>query len=99
VNGERLKEFRYRSVGMLVALGHRTGAAEIMGRPFSGFLAWILWRGLYLSKLPGLEKKVRVLLDWTLDLVFSRDIVLTSDSIQRTTAHQSLNRVDRLGDS
>ena len=60
VEARELKEFRYRSVGLLVALGHRTGAAEIMGRRFSGLLAWLLWRGIYLSKLPGLEKKVRV---------------------------------------
>jgi NADH:quinone reductase (non-electrogenic) len=34
-----------------------------------------LWRGIYLSKLPGLQKKVRVAIDWTLDLLFSKDIV------------------------
>ena len=79
-DGRRVKEFRYRAIGLLVALGHRTGAAEIMGRRFSGLLAWLLWRTLYLSKLPGLEKKVRVSLDWLLDLFFSRDIVLTVDT-------------------
>jgi hypothetical protein len=51
--------------------------AEIRGVKFSGFLAWFMWRTVYLSKLPGLEKKVRVALDWTLDLFFPRDIVLT----------------------
>jgi NADH dehydrogenase len=51
-----------------------------MGRRFSGLLAWFMWRSVYLFKLPGLEKKVRVLLDWTLDLFFSRDIVLTVDT-------------------
>ncbi len=52
---------------------------------FSGILAWLLWRGIYLSKLPGLEKKVRVAIDWTLDLFFSKNIVqlptLTSPTI------------------
>ena len=42
---------------------------------FSGFLAWWLWRTVYLLKLPRLEKKVRVMLDWTLDLVFTKDLV------------------------
>ena len=42
---------------------------------FSGFFAWWLWRTIYLMKLPGLERKIRVALDWTLDLVFPRDIV------------------------
>ena len=40
--------------------------------------AWLMWRGIYLSKLPGVEKRLRVLFDWTLDLVFPRDIVVTS---------------------
>lgn len=46
-----------------------------MGLNFSGFFAWVMWRSIYLSKLPRFEKKVRVAVDWTLDLVFSKDIV------------------------
>ena len=42
---------------------------------FSGFLAWWLWRTIYLAKLPRAEKKLRVVLDWTLDLFFSKDFV------------------------
>ncbi len=70
--------FRFATIGVLVALGHRTAAAEIYGRRFSGLLAWLLWRGIYLAKLPSIEKRARVLLDWILDLVFPRDIVLTT---------------------
>jgi NADH dehydrogenase len=44
---------------------------------FSGLLAWLLWRGIYLSKLPGLSRKVRVLSDWLIELFFPRDIVQT----------------------
>ena len=78
LNGRPLEEFRFRAIGSLVALGHRTAAAEIRGRKFSGLMAWFMWRAVYLSKLPGLERKVRVLLDWGIDLLFPRDIVLTS---------------------
>ncbi|MGQ0569540.1 MAG: NAD(P)/FAD-dependent oxidoreductase [Armatimonadota bacterium] len=77
LQGRPLQPFRFRAIGMLVALGHRTAVAEIRGFKFSGFLAWFMWRTVYLSKLPGLEKKVRVALDWMLDLFFPRDIVLT----------------------
>ena len=49
--------------------------ANILGRNFSGFVAWRLWRTIYLAKLPRLEKKVRVALDWTLDVLFSKDLV------------------------
>ncbi|MEV6609220.1 NAD(P)/FAD-dependent oxidoreductase [Kutzneria sp. NPDC051319] len=78
VAGRTPVEFRFHTIGVLVALGHRTAAAEIRGRRFAGLVAWLLWRGIYLSKLPGVEKRLRVLFDWTLDLVFPRDIVVTS---------------------
>lgn len=77
LRGQVPRPFRFRTIGVLVALGHRSAVAEIHGRRFSGIAAWLLWRGVYLGKLPGLEKKLRVLLDWTLDLIFPRDIVLT----------------------
>ena len=78
VAGRAPVPFRFRTIGVLVALGHRTAAAEIRGHRFSGLAAWLLWRGIYLAKLPGAEKRVRVLLDWLLDLVFPRDIVVTA---------------------
>ena len=49
--------------------------AQVFGLNFSGFIAWWLWRTIYLSKLPRFEKKCRVALDWTLDLLFSKDLV------------------------
>jgi len=67
--------FRFKTLGMLAAIGRRTGVAEIMGMRFSGIIAWCLWRAIYLAKLPGFQKKVRVALDWWLDLFFSKDIV------------------------
>ena len=51
--------------------------AEIFGYRFSGLLAWIMWRTIYLTKLPTMEKRVRVGLDWLLDLFFPPDIVQT----------------------
>jgi NADH dehydrogenase len=78
LRGRPLKPFRFRAIGMLVPLGQRTGAAEVRGLRFSGLLAWLMWRTVYLSLLPGLERKVRVSFDWLFDLLFPRDIVLTS---------------------
>ncbi|MGI8336020.1 NAD(P)/FAD-dependent oxidoreductase [Actinomadura scrupuli] len=78
LRGRKPKAFRFRTIGIFVALGHRTAAGEIRGRCFSGLAAWLMWRGIYLAKLPGMEKKVRVLFDWTLDLAFPRDIVVTA---------------------
>ena len=79
IYGKPLKPFRFDSLGTLCVVGHHTACAEIKGHKFSGFFAWLLWRGIYLSKLPGLERKVRVLGDWTVELFFPRDIVQTID--------------------
>jgi NADH dehydrogenase len=70
-----LRPFKFRTIGQLASLGHRTGVAQVFGWRFSGFIAWWMWRTIYLSKLPRFEKKFRVALDWTLDLLFSKDLV------------------------
>jgi NADH dehydrogenase len=75
VRGREKKPFRFSTIGQLAAIGRRTGVANILGINFSGFSAWWLWRTIYLSKLPRFEKKLRVAFDWTLDLLFSKDLV------------------------
>ena len=72
---ETKKPFTFTTIGLLAAIGRRTGVARILGVNFSGFIAWFLWRGIYWSKLPRLEKKVRVAIDWALDVFFSKDFV------------------------
>jgi NADH:ubiquinone reductase (H+-translocating) len=76
LRNEPKKRFSYRLVGVLACLGRRSAVAEIWRFRFLGFIAWWLWRTIYLFKLPGLERKMRVAMDWTLDLFFRRDIVL-----------------------
>jgi len=75
IRGGTLKRFSFSTIGQLAAIGRRTGVANILGINFSGFIAWWMWRTIYLSKLPGFEKKLRVALDWTLDLLFTKDLV------------------------
>jgi NADH:quinone reductase (non-electrogenic) len=75
IRGQKLKPFSFRTIGQLAAIGRRAGVAQIFGQRFSGFIAWWMWRTIYLSKLPGLEKRIRVMLDWTLDLIFAKDTV------------------------
>ena len=75
IDGRPTKAFSFRTIGQLAAIGRRTGVARIFGIKFSGFFAWWLWRTVYLSKLPRLEKKLRVAIDWTLDLIFAKDFV------------------------
>jgi NADH dehydrogenase len=73
LQGAQAEPFKYKALGVLAGLGRRSAVAEIFGFKFSGFVAWWLWRTIYLGKLPRLEKKVRVALDWTLDLCFTKD--------------------------
>jgi len=75
LQGRPPRPFKFKMLGMLAAIGRRTGVAQILGMKFSGIIAWWLWRCIYLSKLPGFQKKVRVAIDWMLDLIFSKDIV------------------------
>jgi NADH:ubiquinone reductase (H+-translocating) len=74
--GARPQAFRFRARGFLVGLGHQTAAAQLRHLRVGGLPAWLIWRALYLSKLPGAEKRLRVLLDWALGLVFPRDTTL-----------------------
>ncbi|MDA7921251.1 FAD-dependent oxidoreductase [Verrucomicrobiales bacterium] len=78
IQGKPLKPFTFQGLGELASIGHQTAVASIMGIQFSGFIAWFMWRSIYLSKLPGLDRKLRVMIDWTLDLFFPRDINLLS---------------------
>jgi len=75
LEGKESLPFNYRTQGSLAALGCRTGVAEVFGLRLSGFPAWWLWRTLYLLKMPGLARKVRIAIDWTLDLFFRHDDV------------------------
>lgn len=86
LRGKAPEPFHFESLGALCVIGHQTACAELTfpfarrkSLRFSGLLAWIMWRSIYLSKLPGLQQKARVLLDWNFEIFFPRDIVQTID--------------------
>jgi NADH dehydrogenase len=86
LRGRPKQRFHFDSLGALCVVGHQTACAELAipfvnhkSVRFSGLSAWLMWRGIYLAKLPGLERKIRVLVDWTIELFFPRDIVQTID--------------------
>jgi NADH dehydrogenase len=74
LKGERAIPFIYKAPGQLASIGRRTGVARIFGLNTSGVIGWVLWRTVYLMKLPRLEKKLRVGLQWARELVLERDI-------------------------
>jgi NADH:ubiquinone reductase (H+-translocating) len=95
--GRPLKPFRYRTMGMLASIGHHTGVVSMFGFKFSGFIAWWMWRSVYLAKLPRLVKKLRVMMAWTLDLLFGRDIeqMITLRDIEELSERWARIRAER----
>lgn len=72
--GSSMKRFDYKTKGALAEIGKRTGVGDILGLKVQGFVAWWIWRTYYLANLPMIEKKIRVIVDWTVDLFFKRDV-------------------------
>jgi NADH dehydrogenase len=69
------KPFNFRARGMLASIGHRNAVAVVYGIKLSGFIAWFLWRGVYLFKLPTFSRKLEVALSWACEIPFPPNIV------------------------
>src|ERR1700722_1387175 len=86
LRGEPTKPFRFKALGQLCSIGGYSAVAEMLGMRISGFLAWFLWRGVYLFKLPTWSRRIKVALDWAWDVLFPRDLsFLNTDAAQRVT--------------
>src|SRR5919202_1328951 len=68
------QKFDYKTKGMMAEIGKRTGVAELFGYKIHGFIAWWLWRTFYLANLPTIKKKLKVMGDWTMDLIYKPDV-------------------------
>jgi len=73
--GAATQPFRFRARGMLASIGHRNAVATIYGFKISGFIAWFLWRGIYLAKLPTLSRKLEVAMNWACSIPFPPNAV------------------------
>jgi NADH:ubiquinone reductase (H+-translocating) len=74
LEGGEIEPFRYRSLGTLVSLGRYKGVARVLGVRLKGFAAWFLHRSYHLARVPTVNRKIRIALDWTVALFFRRDI-------------------------
>ncbi|HET6727019.1 MAG TPA: NAD(P)/FAD-dependent oxidoreductase [Nitrososphaeraceae archaeon] len=70
----QIEPFDYKTKGVMTLIGKRNGVGIILGHKIHGFAAWWFWRSYYLVNLPTVEKKLRVLVDWIIDLFFKRDV-------------------------
>ena len=75
IRGGERRMFQFKELGKLGALGHRSAVAQIFGVNVSGFLAWFLWRTIYLMKLPGWGRRLKVAASWTFDLFLPPELV------------------------
>jgi NADH dehydrogenase len=86
LRGEPTKPFSFKALGQLCSIGGYSAVAEIFGMRFSGFLAWFMWRGVYLFKLPTWSRRCKVALDWAWDVLFPRDLsFLNTDTTLKVT--------------
>jgi NADH dehydrogenase len=69
------KSFSFHPRGMLASIGHQNAVAVIYGVKLSGFIAWFLWRGIYLAKLPTFSRKLEVAMNWACSIPFPPNIV------------------------
>ena len=84
LNGRATEQFKYKMMGQLCAIGGQKAVAELMGMKLSGFVAWFLWRGIYLMKLPSFDQQMKVGIEWMCDLVFPRTLAyLKADRSRR----------------
>ncbi len=87
-HGKEQVGFKFTGLGKLASLGRRSAVAEVMGIKLRGVLAWLAWKAIYLSKIPGWDRKFRVAMDWATDLVLPRDIAQI-----RIHEHESVRRM------
>lgn len=87
VKGKPTRPCTIHGLGSLAALGDRTGVAKVLGLKLAGFPAWFLWRTVYLFKMPGVGRKIRVGIDWALEFLFSKDYVQIGTVRRHTKNH------------
>ncbi|MFY9556889.1 MAG: FAD-dependent oxidoreductase [Blastocatellia bacterium] len=75
IRGGKRSEFAFGGLGQMGALGHHSAVAQVMGVNISGFLAWWMWRTIYLMKLPGWGRRLKVAVSWTLDVLLPSELV------------------------
>src|ERR1700737_1455405 len=89
-----LQPFGFKALGEMASLGHLNAVGKVFGFKVSGFLGWLMWRAVYLSKLPGLERKLKGLIEWNLELLFPRDISLLDIKMTEVVGRVHLEKGD-----
>lgn len=86
INGLPTKPFFHMSQGSLCAIGGHNAVAEVSGMRISGFIAWFMWRAIYLMKLPSRAQQLKVGIEWACDLIFPRDLTYVKTDTSRAVS-------------
>jgi NADH dehydrogenase len=92
--GGKKQAFNYKPLGLMASIGSYQGVAEIRGVIISGFIAWAMWRSVYLIKLPGFVTKFRVFMNWATDYFFPRALVQVSPVVQKSINYEHYAKGD-----
>jgi NADH dehydrogenase len=90
--GAKKEKLKYKTIGVMANIGNKNGVAIIFGIKLHGFVAWFLWRTFYLPNVPTVKKKLKVMSDWTMDLIFKPDVAM----IKRYSGDSS-NEINKTG--
>jgi NADH dehydrogenase len=85
------KPFDYKTKGVMTLIGKRNGVGILLGHKVHGFTAWWFWRSYYLVNLPTIEKKLRVSVDWLIDLFFKRDVTRLKTPTDEITVKHNIS--------
>jgi NADH dehydrogenase len=87
LRGEATHPFSFKLLGELCSIGGHSAVADLMGMHLSGFLAWFVWRGVYLFKLPTIGRRLQVGFDWASLLLFPRDLAYVRNESTERVSH------------
>src|SRR6202030_3166007 len=89
-----LEPFAFKALGEMASLGHLNAVGKGFGFKVSRMLGWLMWLTVYLPKLPGLERKLKVFIEWSLELLFPRDISLLDIKMTEVVGRVHLEKGD-----
>jgi NADH:ubiquinone reductase (H+-translocating) len=89
----------YKTKGVMTLIGRRNGVGILLGYKVHGFTAWFFWRFYYLSTLPTVQKKLRVMTDWFIDLFFKRDVTRLKTPLEESIIRSNFKKHKQEEDS
>jgi NADH:ubiquinone reductase (H+-translocating) len=95
IDGRAPSPFMFRTLGIMASLGHTRAVARVFGVRLTGFVAWWIRRTYYLFQMPRWDRRLRIVLDWTIALFFRPDITRVDLRVEREQVKQARQLVEK----